>query len=89
MSHDGCMQVGTVDSNDEGQDDAKTLKEIKFQTGDFMDVAIMMPKDREPRREPERERERERERGAPVGGPRGRGAAPRAGGGGGGGRPWR
>jgi hypothetical protein len=32
---------------EEGSDDKKSLREIKFQTGDFMDVAIITPRDRE------------------------------------------
>jgi hypothetical protein len=42
-----CVQVGTVKSVEDGADDKKTLKDIKFQTGDYMDVSIMAPKDRE------------------------------------------
>jgi hypothetical protein len=35
--------VGTVKSVEAGEDDTKTLRSIKFQTGDFMDVAIKGP----------------------------------------------
>ena len=68
-----------------GADDSKTLKSIKFQTGDYMDVAIMMPKDRE--RPPERERERERP--AAPAAPRGRGTSFRNDRGAPPNRPWR
>eukprot|EP00887_Chlorella_sp_A99_P006996 scaffold2.g6996.t1 len=33
-------QVGQVHSTRFGEDDAKTLKQLSFQTGDFLDVAI-------------------------------------------------
>lgn len=34
-------QVGVTNSTRPGPDDLKTLKSIQFQTGDYMDVAIM------------------------------------------------
>jgi Sin3 associated polypeptide p18 (SAP18) len=37
------VQVGTVHASQPGEDDNKTLHEIKFQIGDFMDVAILVP----------------------------------------------
>lgn len=37
----GCVaQVASVSATRPGPDDSKTLKELKFQTGDFLDVAI-------------------------------------------------
>ena len=41
-----CTQVGTVKAIEAGDDDTKTLRDIKFQTGDFMDVMIKAPLDR-------------------------------------------
>lgn len=35
--------VGEVHSTESGPDDIKTLAQIKFQTGDYMDVAIKLP----------------------------------------------
>jgi histone deacetylase complex subunit SAP18 len=34
--------VGTVHSRIKGEDDAKSLASLNFQTGDFLDVAIML-----------------------------------------------
>ena len=34
------LKVGEVDAEQPGPDDVKTLAQIKFQTGDYMDVAI-------------------------------------------------
>ena len=36
-------------SGTDGPDDAKTLRDIKFQAGDYMDVAVLLPRDRAPR----------------------------------------
>lgn len=35
--------MGAVHAAQEGEDDKKTLKQLTFQTGDFMDVAILLP----------------------------------------------
>jgi histone deacetylase complex subunit SAP18 len=35
------MQVGLVHSTRPGEDDNKALKALGFQTGDFVDVAIL------------------------------------------------
>jgi hypothetical protein len=35
-----CVQVGMVHATRPSEDDARTLKAIKFQTGDYMDVAV-------------------------------------------------
>lgn len=35
-----CFQVASVFSVSQGQDDNKTLRDLKFQTGDYMEVAI-------------------------------------------------
>lgn len=35
------LQVGLVHSTRPGEDDNKTLKSLQFQTGDFLDVAIL------------------------------------------------
>ena len=41
------MQVGVIRACEaDGPDDKKTLRDIRFQTGDFMDVAITTPRDR-------------------------------------------
>jgi hypothetical protein len=39
----GCMQVGVVwaEPSRRGPDDAKQLHQLSFQTGDFLDVAIL------------------------------------------------
>ena len=36
-----CVQVGQVHSTRPTEDDGKTLKALNFQTGDFLDVAIL------------------------------------------------
>jgi len=36
-------QVGSVHSVQRGADDAKTLEELNFQAGDYLDVAILPP----------------------------------------------
>lgn len=36
------IQVGTVHSTTGSEDDHKTLEELSFQTGDFLDVAVML-----------------------------------------------
>lgn len=43
VSGSNDVQVGTVHSTHTSQDDEKTLKHIKFQTGDYMDVSIRTP----------------------------------------------
>ena len=52
------MQLGNVHSSQEGEDDRKTLKQLKFQTGDFMDVAILVPNRLDRGGPPGRERDR-------------------------------
>lgn len=36
------FQVGETHSSRPGEDDARTLKGLSFQTGDFLDVAIKL-----------------------------------------------
>lgn len=65
------MQLGSVHASQEGEDDKKTLKQLKFQTGDFMDVAILLPNRTTDRvGPPGRERDRDRDHrqyGRPIG----------------------
>ncbi len=40
-AHAFSLQVGTVHATREGEQDHLTLRALKFQTGDFLDVAII------------------------------------------------
>jgi Sin3 associated polypeptide p18 (SAP18) len=64
------LQVGTVHATQPGIDDNKSLHDVKFQIGDFMDVAILIP--RMPAGMPP-----DRRFGGPGGPPQRRGGPPR------------
>jgi hypothetical protein len=38
------LQLGNVSSTRPGPDDDKTLASLKFQTGDYIDIAVNVPK---------------------------------------------